>query len=95
MKDDKIDLEEIISVLDQVPRKTPWFYVLYAYMIAALRWNKGYRLRTSIEIKMPIRSLRYKFGAMEVLGFKIPDPPNMKKPGAKERKRWRPKKKVK
>ncbi len=40
--------------------------------MAVLRANNGNRTRSCKQIKMPIKTLRYKFPAMEVLGFEIP-----------------------
>jgi hypothetical protein len=70
-----MDIEEIIDSLQGVPRGTPWYYVLYGYIISVLRKNGGNRTHTCVEIRMPIRSLRVKFGLMGGLGFVIPPPP--------------------
>lgn len=67
-----VDIPKLESVLSNVPKGTPWFYVLYVYIVSVLKANNGNRTYTCRDIKMPIKSLRYKFGAMEVLGFKIP-----------------------
>lgn len=67
-----IDIENLISVMNLIKRRTPWFYVLYAFIISVMRRNHGNRTRTVKDISMPIRTLRFKFGAMEVLGFTIP-----------------------
>lgn len=68
-----VDIPHLESVLSNVPKGTPWFYVLYAYITSVMIKNKGNRTRTCRDIRMPIRSLRYKFGPMGVLGFKIPE----------------------
>ena len=73
MKNPQIDIPKLETILGGVPKGTPWFYVLYAYITATLRANNGNRTHTCRDIKMPIRSLRYKFSAMEVLGFEIPE----------------------
>lgn len=66
-----IDIEAVIEITHQIP-PIPWFYVLYAYIISTLRKNGGNRTWTSRQIRMPLRSLKYKFAAMEVLGFEVP-----------------------
>lgn len=73
MKAEWIDIEKLEEILTQIPKGTPWFYVLYAYMTSVLRRNNGNRTHTSSDIKMPIRTLRYKLNAVEVLGFEIPE----------------------
>lgn len=72
MIDKTIDIEGLIAIMDNVPRKTPWFYVLYAYIVSHMRSYEGHRELTAHDIKMPIKTLRLKFLAMEVLGFSVP-----------------------
>ena len=72
MKHPTIDYQVLEDILSLVPKGTPWIYVLYTYIVTALKKNFGNRTQTCKDIKMPIRSLRYKFGAMEILGFEIP-----------------------
>ena len=72
MRAQHVDLDKLEEVLSKVPKGTPWFYVLYAYIISVMRRNNGNKTRTSEQIKMPLRTLRYKLGAVEVLGFDIP-----------------------
>lgn len=74
-----MNIEEIIGSLGNVPRGTPWFYVLYGYIVSVLRKNGGNRTISALELKMPIRTLRLKFGNMEVLGFVVPDPPDTRR----------------
>jgi DNA-binding NtrC family response regulator len=73
MKADWVDIEKIEDVLREIPKGTPWFYVLYAYINTVLEDNNGNRTHTSAQIKMPVRTLRYKLYAAEVLGFEIPE----------------------
>lgn len=73
MKHPILDYENIESILNKIPREVPWYYVLYSYIVVVLKRNNGNRTKTSDEIKMPIRTLRFKFAAMEVLGFIIPE----------------------
>jgi hypothetical protein len=71
MKHQTIDIEALIRIQDQMP-VVPWLYALYAYLVSILRRNNGNRTKTSIQIRMPLRSLRFKLGSMEVLGFEVP-----------------------
>jgi hypothetical protein len=73
MKADWVDIEKIEDVLRAIPKGTPWFYVLYAYINTVLEENSGNRTHTSAQIKMPVCTLRYKLYAAEVLGFEIPE----------------------
>jgi hypothetical protein len=70
--DPKINIPQLEKILGTVPKNTPWFYVLYAYITTVMKANNGNRTRSSKQLKMPLRSLKYKFPAMEVLGFEIP-----------------------
>jgi len=73
MKADWVDIEKLEDIVRVVPKGTPWFYVMYAYIKTALEDNNGNRTHTSAQIKMPVRTLRYKLYAAEVLGFEIPE----------------------
>lgn len=73
MKAEWVDIENLEEILEKIPKGTPWFYVLYAYIMSALEKNNGNRTHTCADIRMPIRSLRYKLHAAEVLGFEIPE----------------------
>ena len=73
MKHPSLDYEGLENILNTVPRDIPWFYILYTYIIVALKRNNGNRTKTSDEIKLPLRSLRFKFAAMETVGFTIPN----------------------
>ena len=74
MKHPTLDYQKLEDILALIPKGTPWLYVLYGYIIMSLKRNNGNRTHTCKDIHMPIRSLRFKFGAMEVLGFIIPPP---------------------
>lgn len=79
MRHPTLDYQKLEEILALIPKGTPWLYVLYTYIVVAMKKNHGNRIHTSKDIKMPIRSLRYKFGAMEVLGFEIPKHESIKK----------------
>ena len=72
MINNDINIENLISIMDTVPRRTPWFYVLYAYIVSHLRTNNGLRVVTARDVRMCERSFRNKFPFMEVLGFVVP-----------------------
>jgi len=73
MKADWIDIEKIEDIVRAIPKGTPWFYVMFAYIKTVLEDNNGNRTHTSAQLKIPIRTLRYKLYAAEVLGFEIPE----------------------
>jgi len=73
VKHPNVNYEQLEEILSLVPRGTPWLNVLYSYIIMSLKRNRGNRTQTCEDIRMPIRSLRYKFGAMEILGYTIPE----------------------
>ena len=71
MKHPTLDYDGLEDILNLVPKGTPWFYVLYTYILVILKKNNGNRTHTSRDLKMPLRTLKCKFKAMEVLGYVI------------------------
>jgi len=72
MVNKSINIEYLVTVMALVPLKTPWFYVLYAYIVSVLKKNSGNRVKTSQDIKMPMRTMRNRMNCMEVVGFDVP-----------------------
>jgi DNA-binding NtrC family response regulator len=72
MKHPTLDYQGLEDILALVPEGTPWFYLLYTYILVTLKKNNGNRTHTSKKLKIPLRTLRCKFQVMETLGYVIP-----------------------
>lgn len=73
IKNPDIDHEEIERVLDLLPRNIPLIDILCAYTVLVLKRNLGSRVSSAKELRMPIKTFRFRFGSMESLGYEIPE----------------------
>lgn len=70
----KLD-EELFQIVGLVERGTTIFELVAAYFISVLHKNNGNRTHTSIELKIPIRTVRNRIWELIALGYEIPEPP--------------------
>ena len=89
MKHPTLDYQGLEDILNLIPIGVPWFYVLYSYIIVALKRTNGNRTQAAIDINMPRRTLSFRFSAMEAIGYEIPKP--KRSGGAKRSKAELPK----
>lgn len=64
---------DLLSALAQA-KGIPMDEFIATLIIATLTRNNGNRTHTSRELKIPIRSLRYRIRVIESLGYKVPPP---------------------
>jgi len=71
---------DLLSALTQVTGVTLDEFIA-TIIIATLTRNNGNRTYTALELKIPIRSLRYKMRVIESLGYAVPPPKRLCKKG--------------
>jgi len=74
MKHPSLDYEELYRILGEIPEDLPYFYVLYAYIVVALRRCGGCRERTALRYKIARRTLTDQIHRMKAYGFDPPPP---------------------
>jgi DNA-binding NtrC family response regulator len=67
---------EFLSMLKQYIDKTPISLteLMAAIIVAMLEHRDGNRTHVAKELKVPLRTLRYKIKVIEALGFEVPMP---------------------
>ena len=72
IKNPDINHSEIEKILNLFPRNIPLIDIICAYTVLVIKRNLGSRVMAAKELKMPIKTLRYRFGSIESLGYEIP-----------------------
>jgi hypothetical protein len=62
---------ELLEILRQLKVDITYQDVMYAFMLIAMERNFGNKMRTSRELKVPIRTLRNRLHNIESLGYDV------------------------
>lgn len=64
----------LLKIISRINPNTSLLDVISAYIITVLKRNNGNRTHTSMELKIPIRTLRNRICQIESLGYSVPEP---------------------
>jgi hypothetical protein len=64
--------DSLFNALSSIEKDLSLHDLMCSFIIVVLMRNKGNRTHTSEELKIPLRTLRFKLCAIESLGYKIP-----------------------
>ena len=74
MKHPTVDYRALVEILSEIPKGTPWIYVLFGYIVAVLHRHDGNRTHAAADMGMNRRTLTYRLGVLDALEFPYPPP---------------------